>query len=145
MLSRFSLCEKLNRRRHRYQLLYFRTQQTEVARIPCVDVVCTCLDGARRNQPVINCSAHNSHPCDAADGDTILIAVEPYQGKPLLNFLYEQICRLSAEALLSRIPGERAVHLREAVSGASGIFGTSSRKGGEAAGMVRMIGQQRRN
>ena len=114
-----------------------------MAVIPGVEVVRACLEGACRNQPVINRSAHNSHPRDAADGGTVLITVEPDQGKPVLDFLYEQIFRFGAEALFPRISGERRIHFGEAVSGASGILGTCRRKGGEAAGMVRMIRQQR--
>jgi hypothetical protein len=63
----------------------------------------------------------------------------------VLNFLHEQSRIFSAQALFSRIPGECSVHLGETVSGATSSSWTRSRKGGEAAGMVFMIWQQRRH
>jgi hypothetical protein len=75
--------------RYGYQFLYFRTQQVEVTYIPGIKVVCASLEGTRRNQPVIDRSTYNPHPGDAANGGTILIAVEPYQSEPVLNFLYK--------------------------------------------------------
>src|ERR1700677_3909810 len=133
-LSRTS--ERLNRGRHGYQLLYFRSQQIEMAIIPGVEVVRACLERACRNQPVINRSAHNSHPRDAADGGTVLIPIEPNQGKPVFDFLHEQICGFGAEALFPRIPGKRRIHFGEAVSGAGRILRACRRKGSEAARMV---------
>jgi len=63
----------------------------------------------------------------------------------VLNFLHEQSRIFSAQALFSRIPGQCCVDLGETVSGATSSFWTRSRKGGEAAGMVFMIWQQRRH
>jgi hypothetical protein len=114
----------------------------EVTHIPCVKVVRSCLERTRRNQPVINRSAHNSHPCDAADGGTIFIAVQPHQGAPVLNLLYEQDCVFSAEALFSRISCECCVYFGEAVSGATCILWTRSREDSEAASMVLMLWQE---
>jgi hypothetical protein len=113
-----------------------------VTHIPRIEPVRACLESALRDQAVVNRSTDNSHPCDAANGGTILIAGEPYQSQPVLNFLYEQVGGFSAEALFSRIPGERCVYFGGTVSGASSSFGACSRKGGEAASMVFMIGQE---
>jgi hypothetical protein len=84
--------------------LYFRSQQIKVAHIPCVEAVCACLEGARSDQPVINCSAHNSQRYHATDGRTVLVAIKPYQGQLALNFLYEQGSVLSVNRCL---PGYR--------------------------------------
>jgi hypothetical protein len=38
----------------------FLSQQIEAAHIPSVEMVCACLEGACREQAVINCAAHDS-------------------------------------------------------------------------------------
>jgi hypothetical protein len=93
----------------------------ELAHIPA------CFECTRRNEPVIYRYADDSHLCDVVDGGTTVIAVEPFEGKPVLKLLHERSRIFSAQALFSRISGERCVHLGETVSGATGSFWTRSR------------------
>jgi len=60
----------------------------------------------------------------------------------VLNFLHEQSCGLSAQALFSWKPGERRVHFGEAVSGTTGILTTRGGERSEATSMVYVIWQK---
>lgn len=129
--------------RHTHLAGYFVSQQFEMCGIPGVNHVGFGFAGTCGYQRVVNCSTYNSHPCDAVDSGEILIAVEPYQRKSALNFLHEERCGSSAQALLPGIPGKSRIRFGEAVSGATGVLTTRRGERSEAARMVHVVWQER--